>query len=360
MLNHIVVALLFSMLTMHDASLLAAERVAPSKSKQALIDQIKHWVADEKDIAQSQIKVSALDRRLKVPDCPQPFAMSFPYENSSQSVRVDCLDTGWKAFIRVIVEPTGDHYIYARDLSRDTALQRDDIVMKADTSASHAQGLVTKLDEIENHSLKRSVTAGQLVQRSHLSPSVPVFKLRRDVLAGELITESNVEESTLPASKTMITQRLSKRRIQGAVATRDLAAGKILHQRDVRQRQRALIAQVTLTRGQVLSDNNARIQDYLGTVPTDALTSNTSMEQLEVTRTIQAGSVLRMSDVKVAALIHKGDTVTLSVRGGALLITVAMEALESGKLGEQIDLLNPESGETVTAVVSGTGRANRL
>ena len=102
------------------------------------------------------------------------------------------------------------------------------------------------------------------------------------------------------------------------------------------------------------------MEDYYGDLLPDAMLSTKGIEHLEVIRTIQAGSPLRESDVRVAALINKGDTVNLRIGRGSLLITVSMEALESGKLGEQIDLLNPESGEKEKAVVSGIRSANGL
>ena len=109
-----------------------------------------------------------------------------------------------------------------------------------------------------------------------------------------------------------------------------------------------------------MSPLNARVEDYYGDLLPDAMLSTNGIEYLEVIRTIQAGSPLRVSDVQVASLIIKGDTVNFSVARGSLLITVSMEALESGKLGEQVVLLNPESGEKVRAVVSGIRSATGL
>jgi len=48
------------------------------------------------------------------------------------------------------------------------------------------------------------------------------------------------------------------------------------------------------------------------------------------------------------------------VGSGLLNISTTMIALENGKLDQQISLLNPESNETVRAVVSGPGEARGL
>lgn len=70
--------------------------------------------------------------------------------------------------------------------------------------------------------------------------------------------------------------------------------------------------------------------------------------------------MLRLSDLKPAAMINKGDSVTLTVEAGLLSVSVAMIALESGKIDQQISLLNPESNETVRALVIGPGQARGL
>lgn len=328
------------------------------QAKQQLIEQVEEWVATTEDVERSSIRVGALDRRLIVPPCDANFVMSYPFASSTESIRVDCKGTGWKAFIRVRIESSSQGYAYNRDLSADHALSADDIELVV--VKGRQQGLIIKLEDIGNMSLKKSVQNGELVRRQHLSASVNVIRLRADVLKGESLTDKSMESVTRPMSKTTGAQRFPRRLLEGALAARDLAAGQILQSSDIKQRHRALIAQTTLARGQLLTPGNAQIVEYFGKLPSDAIISDSGLERLEVTRAIQAGSLLRMSDVKAAALIKKGDTVMLRVGSGALLITVSMQALEGGKLGEQIKLLNPESSETVDAIVSGTRRARGL
>ncbi|MDE0762924.1 MAG: flagellar basal body P-ring formation chaperone FlgA [Porticoccaceae bacterium] len=335
-----------------------APQTPRDQAKQQLIDQVEEWVSATEDVERSRIRVGALDRRLIVPPCDADFTMSYPFASSTESIRVDCKGTGWKAFIRVRVKNASQGYAYKRDLNADHLLSAEDIELIS--IKGRQQGLIVKLEDIGNMSLKKSVQNGELVRRQHLSASINVIRLRVDVLTGETLTDNRMETVTRPMYKTTRAQRFPRRLLEGALAARDLAAGHILQSSDIKQRHRALIAQTTLARGQVLTPGNAQIVEYFGKLPSDAIISDSGLDQLEVTRTIQAGSLLRMSDVKAAALIKKGDTVTLSVGRGALLITVSMQALEGGKLGEQIQLLNPESSETVDAVVSGTRRARGL
>jgi flagella basal body P-ring formation protein FlgA len=84
------------------------------------------------------------------------------------------------------------------------------------------------------------------------------------------------------------------------------------------------------------------------------------IKQMEAIRTIRTGQLLRASDLRAAALVKKGDSVKLTVGAGLLNITVTLVALESGKQGEQITMLNPESNEQVRGIVTGPGQASGL
>ncbi len=330
------------------------------QSKKILITQIKEWVAKEKNIDQADIKVAALDRRLLVPECPAYFDISFPFSSDTQQVRVNCSEIGWKAFIRVSIESAKMYYVYKDDFQKGHRIQKGDIELTDEIRVGHNSGLIKNVDAIKNQILKRSVLTGQLVRLQHLSRSVEVYILKKDKLAGEPLMDDDYARTLRPVAGASAAQRFPERLLENALIARSLPAGYVLQERDLKQRRRVLVAQETLTRGRLLSPSNARMEDYYGTLLPDAMLSTKGIEYLEVIRTIQAGSPLRASDVKVAALINKGDTVNLSIGRGSLLITVSMEALESGKLGEQIVLLNPESGEKVKAVVSGIRSANGL
>ena len=338
----------------------SADKASIPPSKKILVAQIKKWVAREKSIDEEDIKVAALDRRLMVPECPNKFDISFPFSSDTQQVRVNCAKIGWKAFIRVSIEARKMYYVYKDDFSKGHRLSGEDIELLDQTRVGHNSGLIKDITAIKNQILKRSVSTGQLVRRQHLSQVVEVFVLKQGKLAGEFLTDDDYERSMHPIAGVSAAQRFPKRLLKNALIARSLPAGYVLQEKDLRQRHRVLVAQETLTRGRLLSPLNARVEDYYGDLPPDTMLSTNGIEYLEVIRTIQAGTPLRASDVQVASLIIKGDTVNFSVARGSLLITVSMEALESGKLGEQVVLLNPESGEKVRAVVSGIRSATGL
>ena len=320
--------------------------------------QVQSWVAAEREIDEASVQVGALDRRFLVPSCPADFQVSFPFSNNYQSVRVDCIETEWKAFLRIKINSLGQSFVYSQDFAADHSLKRADLKVKK--LKIRTQGLVTKLEQIDNKSLRKSVRAGEFAKLQHLTESVTVFRLTEDILLGEPLRRDSLQQISRPVNKTLMAQRFPERLLERGIAARDLSKGQILQKRDIKQRHLALIAQITLTRGQKLSSENARIESYFGHLPGDAIISESSLGQLEVTRTIQAGSLLRMSDVKEADLIKRDDIVTLTVGRGALVITVAMKAVGNGKLGQQIQLQNPESGEIVTAEVSGPRSAVAL
>ncbi len=74
----------------------------------------------------------------------------------------------------------------------------------------------------------------------------------------------------------------------------------------------------------------------------------------EATRDVSAGQVLRSSDFRRAVLVKQGQSALMSVgQDKGFQITVRVEALQDGRMGEQIRLKNPESGRLLTGTVTG-------
>ena len=79
----------------------------------------------------------------------------------------------------------------------------------------------------------------------------------------------------------------------------------------------------------------------------DALTA-------EAVRDLSAGQALRSSDIRRAILVKQGQLVTMNVgEKSGFLITVRVEALQDGRMGEQVRLKNTESGRQISGVVVG-------
>jgi flagella basal body P-ring formation protein FlgA len=82
----------------------------------------------------------------------------------------------------------------------------------------------------------------------------------------------------------------------------------------------------------------------------------------ELLRDLPVNTPIKMQDLKQAAMVKRGQQVIVSVggEGKGFLITVKAEAQQDGLLGEQIRLKNPESGRSLTAVVTGMNMARGL
>ena len=148
--------------------------------------------------------------------------------------------------------------------------------------------------------------------------------------------------------------------LDGARAARDLAPGKILSNYDIKQRHQVLITQSGIPRGQAITRSNIALQDYYGKLSNDSLQNYRSAEQMQAIRNLAAGSLLRLSDLTPIDIIRKGDNVQLSVRAGALEITVTMLALENARLEQRVLLLNTESGEEIQGIATAVGQARGL
>lgn len=78
----------------------------------------------------------------------------------------------------------------------------------------------------------------------------------------------------------------------------------------------------------------------------------------ELTREINAGSTIKLSQVRAAKVVKKGDIVVLEARGSSIAVAVSGEAMENGHVGKQIRVRNSQSKRIVDGIVSGPGRVS--
>jgi flagella basal body P-ring formation protein FlgA len=123
-----------------------------------------------------------------------------------------------------------------------------------------------------------------------------------------------------------------------------------------------VVAKRLLQRGVVVqADMLEEVQASPGNVDTQILTTLKDAEQAELTRDIAAGQPLRISDIRRAIMVKQGQLVMLTVGNNAeFQISVRMEAMQDGRMGEQVKLKNPESGKQVSGVVTGPNTAKGL
>lgn len=91
------------------------------------------------------------------------------------------------------------------------------------------------------------------------------------------------------------------------------------------------------------------------------LTSLKDAEMAELVRDLPAGSPLRSHDIRRAVLVKMGQQVMMTVGNSTeFQIRVRVEALQDGRMGEQVRLKNTESGKNMSGVVVGPNAVKGL
>ena len=123
-----------------------------------------------------------------------------------------------------------------------------------------------------------------------------------------------------------------------------------------------VVAKRLLQRGVILQpDMLDEVQASPGNADTMLLNTVKDAQNAELTRDIPAGQALRVSDIRRAIMVKQGQTVMLSIGNkNEFQISIRMEAMQDGRLGDQVKLKNPESGRQVSGVVTGPNTAKGL
>ena len=126
--------------------------------------------------------------------------------------------------------------------------------------------------------------------------------------------------------------------------------------------RRVVVARQLLRAGTlVTADLLAEVDQPGAGLDAQVLRSIKEAENGEMVRELPAGVPLRSYDLRRAVLIKMGQTVLLSVgQGGGFSITARVEALQEGRMGDQVRLKNPESGRILIGVVTGPNTARGL
>ena len=127
-------------------------------------------------------------------------------------------------------------------------------------------------------------------------------------------------------------------------------------------RRKVVVGTQFLRAGTVLSAAMLEETEQAATAVDNSLFGSLKdLENAEVVRDIAAGTALRSSDVRRALLVKQGQLVMLTIsQGNSFAIVARVEALQDGRLGDQIRLKNPESGRLLSGVVTGPNAAKGL
>ncbi len=123
--------------------------------------------------------------------------------------------------------------------------------------------------------------------------------------------------------------------------------------------RRGIVLPRAVSRGSLLSPASAEPTQVPAREADSLLITDLQfLDQMEAVRDLPAGVPLRQTDIRPAVLVRQGQWVTMTVgHGTGFTITVRLEALQDGRLGERVMLRNTESGRTVSGVVTGMNAA---
>ena len=344
-----ITAQLYTLLLWPSAANSAAE--APlSDNKQVMIEQVQSWVSATAGVSPEAVVVNRLDRRVQVPQCDKPFILSFPF-NDSRSVRVICEHSGWKILTTVTINRDLEGLHFNRELAAGHQLKTDDIDLVSsndDQSVSRNQ-----TEQYVGYILNTNVRKGQLFLSSLIDQAVTVFEARSDLRSGKILTMADVVKVARNSSHRVNGKVVTQDMIIGAKLSRDLSAGGTVKSFDLLLENQALSARELIPRGVTLSDANTEMITFYGNLPADVARDVDALSRAITTSQLQPGQPIRFSNLRVLADVVKNDEVRLVVRRGSVSIETTVKALSGGSSGERVQVLNPESGETFSATVTG-------
>ena len=255
------------------------------------------------------------------------------------------------------IEERANVWVFTQDLVEGTVLL-DRYIETVSVARPQSEKSLEKID-ILGRVISRNVALGEMVTADVLRNEITVYVPNRAYEAGEMIRLEDLSLET--STEELLEQPLTLWSEQTVIAKNPLKPGIPIGSDDVEVAQYVLIAKSTIVNGQVATADmvEARLESANAYGPKPILVVEEILG-LEATRTIRAGQRLVASDFVAADLVRKNETVRLTIKRGALEITVETIALENAKIGEQVLLRNPDSGREIRGIVTGRHEARGL
>lgn len=332
-----------------------------STARSHLLEEIRGWVASQSGVPVARVEIAPMDGRLRIQTCTGKPSLDFPFANRDV-VRARCEKPVWQVFIRVTVRSPRNLIYAARPLTAGQVLESADLLVRPGDLPS-GEGIEDR-NQVVGRILGRDLGANTLIQARDLEDAQRVIRMLSSVEANGVLAPGAFRVETLPRQRAPAGAAPGVSPGEGARAARDLPAGHILLTGDLLDTRRVLVARQNLAAGRTLEPNLFE----LGLVSASDggqkyFTKFEGLESSELTRSLAAGEPLRASDLRPALLVLRGQLVLLTVSAGGengVQISVRAEALQDGRMGEQIRLKNPESGRILNAIVTGKNAAKGL
>ncbi len=325
------------------------------------------WVAAQTSTGADLIKFAPLDQRVKVQECHSKIEFDFPFNNKS-TVRAKCNQPNWQLFIKVSnslpinsveakqAAPSKQAMVAKHALVAGQILTANDLETGTDSSSS--SGSFVDKDALIGRMLKRNLAKGQLLLAQDIENSLQVLKLKQNLRANELISSAVYERVAVGKEAVPVGVWLGAELPPGARVNRDMQVGQVLLNTDLAESRQVVFANTNMVAGQALKAGSLRLEKLdQDKVSRTHLFELAGLDGFEVTRTIRAGEALRTTDLRPALLVKRGEMVVLSIgRPSEFEITIKLEAMQDGRMGEQVKLKNAETGRILNGIVTGLGQ----
>lgn len=330
--------------------------IASSHSTDWFADQAKRWISAEQSIPETTIDVRTPDRRARIEPCETDISFRWPFASNLRTLEASCDAPQWRYFMQVNIEAIQPVVVARSDLPRGAVLTEENVELAAIDKATEDH--ITEIEDVLGATLSRPAVAGSALSQTQLEFYETQFMTLRTYAPGDVIDLADLSVESAPSADQSTLNQWPRGQV---IATRQLVAGHRLSADDVEAAFAVVVATENIIRNQVITSELVAIE-VIGGIALGAkpLTDLNAVIGFEATRTIQAGSMLNPSDLRVADLVRKDENVTLIIQRGALSITVDTIATEDAKMAEQVILINPESGREIRGIVTGRNTARGL
>ena len=288
------------------ASLNAAASRDQAAIKEEATVQVQNAAAATYLTDPGAVQVRLADRRLVLPDCQAPFAVSFPF-NDRATAQLDCTTPQWRGFVQIRLNGGISVFRYNAVLNAGDTLKRGDVVRSTLSDGISVNSPVLVLEDVLDQTLVVAAQPGEILLESHFTA----------------VMATGTETSTGSAA-------------QGWFATK------------------------YIPRGNRLSRDSFSWRIVQGRAPSDLIPADANFPYLEALRDINPGDNLRRSTVKMAPAVRKDEVVKVYLVRGALTVTNVVRISRDATIGESIDVVNVESGRNLRARVTGIGEVELL
>jgi flagella basal body P-ring formation protein FlgA len=128
------------------------------------------------------------------------------------------------------------------------------------------------------------------------------------------------------------------------------------------EKRQVLVAAVPLQRGMSLTAAHVRLAEVdTSNMPANVLEQVSQVLHAEVVRDVRPDTPLRSQDIRPTILVKRGQMVLMSIgQAQGFQISARVEAQQDGRYGEQIKLINRDSGRMLTGLVKGPNQVQGL